>query len=97
MKKQEMKELVSEWNREISCKDISKVGAYERLVQLNASYGDGHKWCSLYKNLIGVLSNSTTSDDVKERAVDLFASYCNFEGMLYALIKFQELTNNFDL
>ena len=92
MTKQTMKELVKHWNSEMSEAREESKQAFNELMELNGKYGDGHKWCHALKNYEGL---SGTRYEI--RAEMLITKYYEGEGQFKALIRFLDITNNFNL
>ena len=68
----ENKKFTELWN-EIS-EDYFEDNSLKELQALNFKYGDGHKWCSWYHNIRGLVSHDAPKQIIQQ-AIDLYVKY----------------------
>lgn len=93
MTKAQLREAYVEWNKAITielhdrCSEI-----FKQLQELNAEYGDGHRWCSITENVKHLIG---TTKEMK--AFDLMKEYNEINGKWEALVDLAVATKNFEI
>lgn len=94
MTKAKMKENFGKINREVGKEHIDNT-YLEQLMNINAEYGDGHKWCSPDYCLIGIMQNCTERKII-DRALDVYRKYIAADAKWDMLTDTLLAVNNFE-
>lgn len=93
MTKAQLKAAYREWNHDLTVYHFEKRDEiFRELQELNATYGDGHKWCSEAQNLRGLIGT-----EKEGRAFDLYKKYQQIEGAWEAFTNLAKATKNFEI
>lgn len=94
MTKAKMKEIVNEWNKNITDDTANHVDDLELLKEISTSVG-GQRWCTMYNCIEDIAFSGNTS--ALKRAFDIIVGSAMSAGKFEALLDFQRRTDNFNL
>lgn len=93
MTKAQLRQKYLEWNHDLTESHFDKQDKYfKELQELNAEYGDGHKWCNAAQNLKGLIGT-----EKEWKAFDLYDRYQQTDGAWEAFTNFALATENFKI